>query len=232
VGGKHEIVRAPAADAFSLMDRLDEEAIVRELEGLVVNTLAYHFNDNGQEVWGLAKAGIDEACAHLARQGHVIRELELHHEVDHEREEAYFRVLAGRYIVLPDGREAMLDTAWGAKRQALTFRNGKLNPHWFEQGCMKAARNARARLIGAELKARIIALARETDRVRKVEPDRNRAAPEQLAEIRALMADRRVTARARERLEARLRAGDLSREEAERAVTYLRGVMRARPEAA
>ncbi|HET9985321.1 MAG TPA: hypothetical protein VFQ38_17100, partial [Longimicrobiales bacterium] len=156
------------ADPFVLMDRMDDEAILAELEGLVADTLVYHYRDGGRDVWGLAKAGVDEACAHLANQGYVIREEALRYRVDERRREAYFCVQAARYAVFADGHEVALDKAWGAKRQPLLGDAGRLNPHWFEQGAMKAARNARSRLIGAELKARIIELARETGKVRDV----------------------------------------------------------------
>ncbi|MBX6366052.1 MAG: hypothetical protein IRZ00_19565 [Gemmatimonadetes bacterium] len=159
---------AGPADPFVLMDRMDDEAILAELEGLVADTLVYHYQDGGREVWGLAKAGVDEACAQLANQGYVIREQALRYRVDERRREAYFCVQAARYAVFADGHEVALDTAWGAKRQPLVGDGGRFNPHWFEQGAMKAARNARSRLIGAELKARIIQLARETGKVRDV----------------------------------------------------------------
>lgn len=167
---------AGPADPFVLMDRMDDEAILAELEGLVADTLVYHYQDGGREVWGLAKAGVDEACAQLANQGYVIREQVLRYRVDERRREAYFCVQAARYAVFADGHEVALDTAWGAKRQPLVGDGGRFNPHWFEQGAMKAARNARSRLIGAELKARIIELARETGKVRDVGAGRAPAA--------------------------------------------------------
>ena len=58
------------------------------------------------------------------------------------------------------------------KRQPLYYKAGKLNPHWYEQGAMKAARNARFRLIPAQVRAHVIAAARDG-----VLPSRSRPQP-------------------------------------------------------
>lgn len=226
-------VRSVAFDPFSLMDRLDEHLLVREMEGIAANDLVYKVKDKrtGKEQKALSKVGIDEACNHLAKQGHVIREERIEYEIDDERGEAYFRVLGARYAVAKDGREVRLDTAWGVKRQPMFFDGQELslqakcpfkkhrgkpwsevletdrsyvewvagnpnfdedltgfatailageapvleakrpNPHWYEHGVMKAARNARSRLVGAEVKATIMALAEQAGRVREISSD-------------------------------------------------------------
>ena len=51
-------------------------------------------------------------------------------------------------------------------------RGRQLNPHWYEAGAMKAARNARFRLIPADTKAIIMARARQTGQAKTVERDR------------------------------------------------------------
>lgn len=63
-----------------------------------------------------------------------------------------------------------------ARRRALAgedvgeFAMGKrFNPFWFEHGAMKAARNARFRLIPAGIKAQVIAMAKQQARVKEVE---------------------------------------------------------------
>jgi hypothetical protein len=48
-------------------------------------------------------------------------------------------------------------------------RERQLNPHWYEAGAMKAARNARFRLIPGSVRAQIIATAREGGQARVVE---------------------------------------------------------------
>jgi hypothetical protein len=48
-------------------------------------------------------------------------------------------------------------------------RGPQLNPHWYEHGAMKAARNARFRLIPGNVRAQVMATARESGQTRVVE---------------------------------------------------------------
>jgi hypothetical protein len=224
---------APHWDPFQMMDRLDEEALRRELDGVPGNELVYVVREGGQEIVGLSKQGVDECCMALVAQGQVIREEDLAYEVLGEREdrEALFKVRAARYAVSPEGQEVKLDQVIGVKRQPLYFekaaldldakvpskkyrgrtyrdllgtddgrdylgwmagnfgdgdirefvtrilqgeevaprRARALNPHWYEHGAMKAARNARFRLIPGQVRAQVIASARESGQARVVE---------------------------------------------------------------
>ena len=63
------------------MDRLDEEALRKELEGVAGTDLVYVVKEGGQEVVGLSKTGVDECCLALVAQGQVIREEDLQYEV-------------------------------------------------------------------------------------------------------------------------------------------------------
>jgi hypothetical protein len=220
-------------DPFQLMDRLDEEALRKELEGVAGTDLVYVVKEGGQEVVGLSKTGVDECCLALVAQGQVIREEDLQYEVVGEGEdrEALFKVKAARFAVSPAGQEVRLDQVIGVKRQALYYeparldldarvpskkykgrtyrellatddgqdylgwmaenfaepairdfvrrilageeisgqRERQLNPHWYEAGAMKAARNARFRLIPGTVRAQIIATARQGGQARVVE---------------------------------------------------------------
>src|SRR5690606_2041680 len=49
-------------DPFQLMDRLDEEAFRRELEGVASTDLVYVVKEGGQEIVGLSKTGVDACC--------------------------------------------------------------------------------------------------------------------------------------------------------------------------
>ena len=66
-------------------------------------------------------------------------------------------------------------------------RERQLNPHWYEAGAMKAARNARFRLIPGNVRAQIIATARQGGQARVVEAQAgalrgvSKAAPAQAA---------------------------------------------------
>ena len=223
----------PAWDPFQLMDRLDEEALRRELDGVPSTDLVYVVREGGQEVVGLSKTGVDECCMALVAQGQVIREEELSYEVigEDDAREALFKVKAARYAVAPTGQEVRLDQVIGVKRQPLyhdsasldldakvsgkkyrgrTYREllqtdegrdylawmaeqfseavvrdfvrrilageeavaeraRQLNPHWYEAGAMKAARNARFRLIPGTVRAQVIGRARGEGRARLIE---------------------------------------------------------------
>ena len=220
-------------DPFQLMDRLDEEALRKELDGVAATDLVYVVKEGGQEVVGLSKTGVDECCMALVSQGQVIREEDLQYEVigDGEDREALFKVKAARFAVSPAGQDVRLDQVIGVKRQPLyyepaqldldarvpskkykgrsyrellatadgrdylewmaenfsepairdfvrrtlageeitTQRGRQLNPHWYEAGAMKAARNARFRLIPGSVRAQVIASARQGGQARVVE---------------------------------------------------------------
>ena len=153
---------------FKLMDALDDQLIIAELEGRMPEILTYHFSDKGQEVWGLSKAGVDEATGELAKQGEVIRELELN--FTDGQEEAFFNVKAGRYIVSKDGKEILLDTKFGTKRQSKTTSTGKVNSFWYEQGSIKACRNASMRLIPKTIVQAVIENAKKKGKVKEIKP--------------------------------------------------------------
>ncbi|MGH7580016.1 MAG: hypothetical protein ACREM9_07580 [Gemmatimonadales bacterium] len=223
----------PQWDPFQLMDRMDEEALRRELEGVPPTDLVYVVKEGGQEVVGLSKTGVDQCCMALVSQGQVIREENLQYELigDGDDREALFKVRAARFAVSPAGQEVRLDQVIGVKRQPLFFepaqleldskvpgrkyrgrsfrellefaegreylawmaehfgeaeirefvprilageeiatqRGRQLNPHWYEAGAMKAARNARFRLIPGAVRAQAIASARQAGQARVVE---------------------------------------------------------------
>ena len=226
-------VQIQAWDPFQLMDRMDEDALRKELDGVASTDLVYVVKDSGQEIVGLSKTGVDECCMALVSQGQVIREEDLQYEVIGEGEdrEALFKAKAARFAVSPTGQEVRLDQVIGVKRQPLynesaplnqdarvpskkyrgsTYREllahddgrdylgwmaenfnepeirdfvrrilagdevvgqrgRQLNPHWYEHGAMKAARNARFRLIPGNVRAQVIAAGRSSGRARVVE---------------------------------------------------------------
>ena len=220
-------------DPFQLMDRMDEEALRRELEGVASTDLVYVIREGGQEVVGLSKTGVDECCMALVSQGQVIREEDLQYELigEGDTREALFKVKAARFAVSPAGQDVRLDQVIGVKRQPLYYdavpldldakvpskkyrgktyrellstdegrdylgwmaenfnepeirefvrqilagedvvgrRGRQLNAHWYEHGAMKAARNARFRLIPGSVRAQVMATARQSGQTRVVE---------------------------------------------------------------
>ncbi len=152
-------------EPFQLMDYLDDQAILAEIEGRVVETWVYSFSQAGKEVYGLSKVGVDQACIEMAKSGNVIREEGVTVSKDPIDESfLLFEGKASRYIIKEE-REIKMETVCGMKRQSI-YLDSKTNPpipdkFWFEKGSMKALRNAKSRLILEEVKARIIALAKE-----------------------------------------------------------------------
>lgn len=164
-------MKSDASLPFVIMDAMDDALIIAELEGRLPDILTYHFegkNEKGEVtvIWGLSKIGVDEATSELAKGGEVIRELEL--IFMDGKDEGFFQVKSGRYAVMKDGTEVLLDTKIGAKRQTKKYKNGSDNPFWYEQGAMKAARNAAMRLIPANIKQGVIEYAKKAGRVKDV----------------------------------------------------------------
>ena len=120
---------APQWDPFQLMDRMDEEALRRELDGVAPTDLVYVVKEGGQEVVGLSKTGVDECCMALVSQGQVIREENLQYELIGEGDdrEALFKVKAARFAVSPSGQEVRLDQVIGVKRQPLYYEPAQLD---------------------------------------------------------------------------------------------------------
>src|SRR5919112_146232 len=116
-------------DPFQLMDRMDEEALRRELEGVASTDLVYVVREGGQEVVGLSKTGVDECCMALVSQGQVIREEDLQYELigEGEAREALFKVKAARFAVSPEGQDVRLDQVIGVKRQSLYYDSAPLD---------------------------------------------------------------------------------------------------------
>lgn len=161
-------------DPFVIMDRLDDEAFLEEMKGRVVDTWAYSFFQDGKEVTGLSKVGVDQACREMAKGGEVIREEKVEYAVDPtDKRFMLFVGTACRLVVSKDGKEVCLDRTIGTKRQCIYIitRDGitdRVNPFWFEHGAMKALRNARMRLLSEEIKTKVIAIAKELRKTKTV----------------------------------------------------------------
>lgn len=167
------LARREPLDIFAHFDALDDTAIVDELEGRLAQSAVYHFNQDGKELWGLGKVGVDWCATELAKKGYIIRDEELQYQLDPTNPDyVLFSARVGKYFVDKTGVEAKVDATIGTKRQwtKLKRRDGTLmpDPFWFEKGSMKAVRNARMRLIPEETKAAIITAARGGGKVREV----------------------------------------------------------------
>ena len=170
-------------EPFSLMEQLDDEAILAELRGGTLGAYVYSFQQDGHEVTGLSKVGVDMAVSQMALKGEVIREDDVKVEWSPDRQEVFFIVKAQRFLVSKDGRELLLQTAMGAKRQEVYMkvhprdRFGRPDmakwekvedPFFFEKGMSKAARNAKRRLIPEDLIVKIVTEAAAQGKTKKV----------------------------------------------------------------
>jgi len=153
------------SDVYAIMDQLDDQQIQAAIESRISPTWVYTFKADGRPQTGLSKVGVDACCSQMALGGHVIREGEPQMSLDPTNPEyVLFTCPASRFeIKAEDGREILYDIVSGVKRQwiKMRLRDGRIveDPFWFEKGAMKAARNARSRLIPEKYKEDIIKLA-------------------------------------------------------------------------
>jgi hypothetical protein len=117
----------------------------------------------------------------MAKNGHIIREGDVRFEADPvNKDYVLFQGTATRYAIV-NGTEIRYECVNGVKRQwtKMKLKTGNIiaDPFWFEKGAMKALRNARARLIGEDIKASIIALAKQKGKVKDVTDEPTKTKP-------------------------------------------------------
>jgi hypothetical protein len=166
------------SNPFEIMDRLDDKQIVDSIKGAIIEAFVYSYREpSGKLIEGLSKTGVDESCKRLANKGEVIREL----ECDMEKEDdtyAYFKAKAGRYAISPDGKEVLLETKIGHKRQCkYIVGKGNVpdrqrpNSFWYEQGGQKSLRNCRRDLLSEEFMIALIKEWKEKGRVQEIKAE-------------------------------------------------------------
>jgi hypothetical protein len=173
-------IQDDALDIFAKFDQLDDQAVIKEIEGRVVDAWVYHFPMDGKDIWGIGKEGVDQCALHLSKKGYALREENVWFEPDPKNGE-YVIFFAKVNLVLVDkgGNEARVESTIGTKRQWTLKKIKQKNPpyykivqnqFWAEQGAIKALRNAKLRLIPEEIKAKVIANAKKLKKVVEVEP--------------------------------------------------------------
>lgn len=159
-------------NVFALFDKLDDELILAELENRVANTWCYHFSQQGQEVWGLSKKGVDQALMELEKQGLVYDEPIVTIQADPtDPEYVLFFSNIRKFRYDREYRKIDMGSVSGYKRQCVKMKNGTDDPFWFEKGAAKATRNAKSRTIPIEIETKIIALAKREGKVKTVEEE-------------------------------------------------------------
>lgn len=164
-------------DIFARFEDLDDKLILKELENQVVDSWVYHFTQEGHEIWGLGKVGIDACAKEMGKKGVALREDSVEFAQDPTHPEyVLFTAKVSKHVVDKDGHEAMVESAIGTKRQwiMLKKRGGEQkivsNKFWFEQGSIKALRNAKSRLIPDDIKTKIIEFAKSHKKVKEILP--------------------------------------------------------------
>jgi hypothetical protein len=171
----YDVTQRAAEDSFQVMDRFDDEIIEAELKNRVIDTWSYSFKgSDGRLQEGLSKVGVDEACVEMSKRGYIIREGVVSMQTDPtDTQYILFQVPASLVRITSESKEVLMDVVNGTKRQwiKMKLRSGQIvnDPFWYEKGAMKAARNARSRLIPSETKARILLLARQKNKTRSVD---------------------------------------------------------------
>ena len=165
-------------DIFERFDAIDDKIIIQELENQVVDDWVYHFIVEGKDVWGLGKVGVDACTRKMGEKGVALREDYVNYGVDPTHPEyVLFTASVSKHVVGKGGAEATVESAIGTKRQWIMLRRKiqgvykiVANKFWFEQGSIKALRNAKSRLIPEDIKTKIITYAKTHKKVKEIEP--------------------------------------------------------------
>lgn len=167
-------------DIFERFEQLDDKVIIQLLEDQVAEAWVYHFKQEGKDIWGIGKAGIDGCAKEMGKKGIALREDSVDFMIDPTNPEfVLFTAKVSKHVVDEKGNEATVESAIGTKRQWIMLRRRGAaegerkivqNKFWFEQGSQKALRNAKARLIPDDIKAKILAFAQKKGKVREIEP--------------------------------------------------------------
>ena len=158
------------AKPFLMMDKEDEEQIVREMRGEIIKEYVYSFTQKGKVVEGLSKAGVDAIALEMAQRNRPFRIIG---EPIINEDDKYVKAIVkvGRYLIYPDGREVLMDTVLGTKRQAKFYSDGTENPFAYEQALIKAERNAKRRLIPEKIMIEMLKLYKEQGRVKRIKEE-------------------------------------------------------------
>ena len=186
---------------YSLFDSEDDAQILSEMQGAVINKFVYSFPQEGKEVVGLSRAGVEQACRESAnKKGEVYRIIG---DPLVTEDPDYIKVIikAGRYKILLDKKgcykgEILLDTAIGSKRQSkkMRTRDGKIidNKFAYEVAISKAQRNAKMALLPYAFIIEIIKLFRKGGNEQVILADKSIGAP-QLQYLHGVASDYGIT---------------------------------------
>ena len=161
VKNKEEEEKSLPPTVFELMDEEDEELIVQELAGKMLDIYVYHIFDEerGIDAYGLSAPGVDDACRYMAERGEFIR-VEDMPQIFADEEGCLANVIAKRYIRDKDGNLICADSALGTKYEPRVKKKRDGTPwvdkFYREVAVSKAQRNAKAKLIPENIKITLI----------------------------------------------------------------------------
>lgn len=157
-----EIVRPSDEEHFEILERLDEEQVRSEIQGVFVRDMVYQFKDSkGRQVTGLSYAGVKELLRFMVRHGYDIR-FEAAILEEHEKE---YRSKCRVIYTAPNGKQLEM---WGYSRQLKHWPSGELNEFAYVQACSKAQRNAGRAIIPERAATRMLEIFLERGQVRGV----------------------------------------------------------------
>lgn len=161
---------------YVLMDAEDDNQILAELGGAIIDHFVYSFKQDGKEVTSLSKTGVDAVCVEMANTKNIIYDV-----VDTQfREDAdYFyvdvKVERSRLLFSESGEykgKAPMGSATGHKRQAKQQRTKfglKDDQFAYEKAFSKAERNAKMSLIPKPFVLEMIKQFRGEGKVKQIE---------------------------------------------------------------
>jgi len=176
-----DIVKASGGDAtpFLVFDTEDDHQIALSMAGQLADKYVYHFTTKGKELFGLSKVGVEMACQHLLTKYDIAYRVLMAPTIIEDADYIRAVVQVGRFDLRGcrngnGGREVMLDSAIGSKRQwkKQSIFSGKGanakriivdDPFAFEKAVSKAQRNARLSLIPYPLQLEIIEMFKRLD---------------------------------------------------------------------
>lgn len=186
---KKEIEKLPE-EAYTVLDRLDEKEIARELAGLVeygAQDLIYSFPIEGRQVTGLSWPGAKALARWMATQGHPLDAVEKDISDDEETWYADVKII---------DKETGLGL-WGTSKadKMRTLRSGEVKEDRFSRtiALNKAQRNAILAHVPDKMIAAFIKQAIEEGKVRRVSPNevqRTRVPPRREVKPRAASSKR------------------------------------------
>ena len=77
-------------DIFERFEQLDDKVIIQLLEDQVAEAWVYHFKQEGKDIWGIGKAGIDGCAKEMGKKGIALREDSVDFVIDPTTQNSFY----------------------------------------------------------------------------------------------------------------------------------------------